>query len=119
MAIDDFGVGYSSLTYLHRFPVDALKIDRTFIQDIQTHDQARFGASLADAVIAMAKSPGLALIAEGVEYPAQISYLRQQACGTAQGFLFSEPYNAAQMQRLLDEGSFAHLLAAATPVEKS
>ena len=78
MAIDDFGVGYSSLTYLHRFPVDALKIDRTFIQDIQTHDQARFGASLADAVIAMAKSPGLALIAEGVEYPAQISYLRPE-----------------------------------------
>jgi len=94
-AIDDFGVGYSFLTYLHQFPIDVLKIDRTFIQDIQTHDQARFGASLADAVIAMAKSPGLALIAEGVEYPAQISYLRQKACDTAQGFLFSEPCNAA------------------------
>ena len=65
------------------------------------------------------KSPGLALIAEGVEYPAQISYLRQQACDTAQGFLFSEPCNAAQMQRLLDGGSFAHLLAAAPPIEKS
>ena len=76
VAIDDFGVGYSFLTYLHQFPIDVLKIDRTFIQDIQTHDQARFGASLADAVIAMEKSPGLALIAEGVEYPAQISYLR-------------------------------------------
>ena len=95
MAIDDFGVGYSSLTNLHQFPIDVLKIDRTFIQDIQTHDQARFGASLADAVIAMAKSPGLALIAEGLEYPAQISYLRQKACDTAQGFLFSEPCNAA------------------------
>ena len=95
VAIDDFGVGYSSLTYLHQFPIDVLKIDRTFIQDIQTHDQARFGASLADAVIAMEKSPGLALIAEGVEYPAQISYLRQKARDTAQGFLFSEPCNAA------------------------
>ena len=95
VAIDDFGVGYSFLTYLHQFPIDVLKIDRTFIQDIQTHDQARFGASLADAVIAMAKSPGLALIAEGVEYPAQISYLRQKARDSAQGFLFSEPRNAA------------------------
>ena len=119
VAIDDFGVGYSSLTYLHQFPIDVLNIDCTFIQDIQTHDQARFGASLADAVIAMAKSPGLALIADGVEYPAQISYLRQQACDTAQGVLFSEPCNAAQMQLLLDEGSIAHLLAAAPPIEKS
>ena len=119
VAIDDFGMGYSSLTYLRQFPVDVLKIDRTFIQDIQTLDQARVGVSLADAIIAMAKSLGLALIAEGVEYPAQISYLRQQACDTAQGFLFSEPCNAAQMQRLLDEGSFAHLLAAAPPIEKS
>ena len=119
VAIDDFGMGYSSLTYLRQFPVDVLKIDRTFIQDIQTLDQARVGVSLADAIIAMAKSLGLALIAEGVEYPAQISYLRQQACDTAQGFLFSEPCNAAHMQRLLDEGSFAHLLAAAPPIEKS
>jgi EAL domain-containing protein (putative c-di-GMP-specific phosphodiesterase class I) len=119
VAIDDFGMGYSSLTYLRQFPVDVLKIDRTFIQDIQTLDQARVGVSLADAIIAMAKSLELALIAEGVEYPAQISYLRQQACDTAQGFLFSEPCNAAQMQGLLDKGSFAHLLAAAPPIEKS
>lgn len=118
MAIDDFGMGYSSLTYLRQFPVDVLKIDRTFIQDIQTLAQARVGVSLADAIIAMAKSLGVALIAEGVEYSAQISYLRQQACDSAQGFLFSEPCSAAQMQHLLDEGSFAHLLAAAPRIEK-
>ena len=76
VAIDDFGMGYSSLTYLRQFPVDVLKIDRTFIQDIQTLAQARVGVSLADAIIAMAKSLRLALIAEGVEYSAQISYLR-------------------------------------------
>jgi diguanylate cyclase (GGDEF)-like protein len=76
VAIDDFGMGYSSLTYLRQFPVDVLKIDRTFIQDIQTLAQARVGVSLADAIIAMAKSLGLELIAEGVEYSAQISYLR-------------------------------------------
>ena len=89
-AIDDFG-GLLSLTYVHQFPVDVLKIDRTLILDIQTLDQARLGTSLADAV----EESGLALIAEGVEYPAQISYLRRQACDTAQGFLFSEPCNAA------------------------
>ena len=67
-------------------------------------EQRMFDSLLvADAIIAMAKSLGLALIAEGVEYPAQISYLRQQACDTAQVFLFSEPCNAAQMQRLVDE----------------
>ena len=77
MTIDDFGVAYSSLTDLHQFQVDVLNFDRTFIQDIQTLDQAWSVASLADAVIAMAKSQGLVLIAEGVEYPAQISYLRQ------------------------------------------
>jgi diguanylate cyclase (GGDEF)-like protein len=117
VAIDDFGMGYSSLTYLRQFPVDVLKIDRTFIQDIQTLAQARVGVSLADAIIAMAKSLGLALIAEGVEYPAQISYLRRQACDSAQGFLFSEPCNATQMQRLLDHEGFAHLLEAALPIE--
>ena len=117
VAIDDFGMGYSSLTYLRQFPVDVLKIDRTFIQDIQTLAQARVGVSLADAIIAMAKSLGLELIAEGVEYSAQISYLRQQACDMAQGYLFSEPCDAAQMQRLMDQEGFAHLLEAALPIE--
>ena len=119
VAIDDFGMGYSSLTYLRQFPVDVLKIDRTFIQDIQTLAQARVGVSLADAIIAMAKSLGLELIAEGVEYSAQISYLRQQACDMAQGYLFSEPCDAAQMQRLMDQEGFAHLLEAALPIEKA
>ena len=118
VAIDDFGMGYSSLTYLRQFPVDVLKIDRTFVQDIQTLAQARVGVSLADAIIAMAKSLRLALIAEGVEYSAQISYLRQQACDMAQGYLFSEPCDAAQMQRLMDQEGFAHLLEAALPIEK-
>ena len=118
VAIDDFGMGYSSLTYLRQFPVDVLKIDRTFIQDIQTLAQARVGVSLADAIIAMAKSLRLALIAEGVEYSAQISYLRQQACDMAQGYLFSEPCDAARMQRLLDQEGFADLLEAALPIEK-
>ena len=118
VAIDDFGMGYSSLTYLRQFPVDVLKIDRTFIQDIQTLAQARVGVSLADVIIAMAKSLGLELIAEGVEYSAQISYLRQQACDMAQGYLFSEPCDAAQMQRLMDQEGFAHLLEAALPIEK-
>ncbi|MAQ61347.1 MAG: hypothetical protein CMQ10_04640 [Gammaproteobacteria bacterium] len=118
VAIDDFGMGYSSLSYLRQFPVDVVKIDRTFIQDIQTLAQARVGVSLADAIIAMAKSLGLALIAEGVEYSAKISYLRQQACDMAQGYLFSEPCDTAQMQLLLDQQGFADLLEAAPPIEK-
>ena len=66
----------------------------------------------------MAKSLGLALIAEGVEYSAQISYLRRQACDMAQGYLFSEPCDTAQMQLLLDQQGFADLLEAAPPIEK-
>lgn len=116
VAIDDFGKGYSSLTYLRQFPVDVLKIDQTFIQDIQTSSDAKAGVTLADVVIAMAKGLGLTLIAEGVEHPAQIEYLRQQACDQAQGFLFSEPCDAAQMLKVLDVGSFAKELQAAAAV---
>ena len=119
VAIDDFGKGYSSLTYLRQFPVDVLKIDQTFIQDIQTSRDAKAGVTLADVVIAMAKGLGLTLIAEGVEYPAQIEYLRQQACDQAQGFLFSEPCDAAQMTKVLAAGSFAKELQAAAQVSEA
>ena len=119
VAIDDFGKGYSSLSYLRQFPVDVLKIDQTFIQDIQTSRDAKAGVTLADVVIAMAKGLGLTLIAEGVEYPAQIEYLRQQACDQAQGFLFSEPCDAAQMTKVLAVGSFAKELQAAAQVSEA
>lgn len=83
VAIDDFGMGYSSLSYLRQLPVDVLKIDQTFIQEIQTDSDARAGVSLADAIIAMAKGLGLSVIAEGVERRAQLAYLSQQGCDQA------------------------------------
>ncbi len=90
ISIDDFGTGYSSLSYLKQFPIDTLKIDRSFIQDItnDSNDQ-----SLVDAIVAIANSLKLSLVAEGVETTEQLTYLQkhQSNCSLIQGFLFSKP----------------------------
>ncbi|OQW91820.1 MAG: diguanylate cyclase [Beggiatoa sp. IS2] len=98
IAIDDFGTGYSSLSYLKRFPVNTLKIDRSFIQDI-CHN--RDDAAITTAIIAMAHSLQLSVVAEGVETLGQLEFLRHRRCEVAQGFLFSRPLPRDEITNLV------------------
>lgn len=91
MSIDDFGTGFSSLSYLKRMPVDKVKIDRAFVTDITTNAE---DASITLSIIAMAHHLGLRVIAEGVETEAQLNYLRRHLCDEGQGYLFSRPLDA-------------------------
>jgi diguanylate cyclase (GGDEF)-like protein/PAS domain S-box-containing protein len=99
LAIDDFGTGYSSLAYLRRFPVDTLKIDRSFVERLtgsSTDDSA-----LADTIVTLGKSLGMATVAEGIEEYGQLAALREMGCDYAQGYYFARPLPADEATRLL------------------
>jgi len=104
LSIDDFGTGYSSLAYLQRFPVDALKIDRSFISGI---DQNSNDTALVSAIISMAHSLHLKVLAEGVETPEQIRFLQSRGCLSAQGYYYSQPVSAKEFTALLQQQTTA------------
>ena len=112
LSIDDFGTGYSNLSYLQRFPIHALKIDRSFVIDIdqETHDSA-----IITAIIAMAHSLRLKVIAEGVDSDEQINFLRARGCLAAQGFYYSQAVPAEAFIQLLEHGLAPHAGTAREP----
>jgi EAL domain-containing protein (putative c-di-GMP-specific phosphodiesterase class I) len=98
LAIDDFGTGYSSMSLMKQFPIDTIKIDRSFVRDLpsDSEDQA-----ITQAIISMGKALGMTVIAEGVETAEQHAFLRSHACDEMQGFLFSKPLPPQQLAELL------------------
>jgi len=111
ISLDDFGTGYSSLAYLSRFAIDRLKIDQSFVRDITTNP---VNASIATATIAMAHKLGKIVVAEGVETEAQMQFLRRHECDEMQGYLFSRPVPADELENILREGRHLDFGAPAT-----
>jgi diguanylate cyclase (GGDEF)-like protein/PAS domain S-box-containing protein len=105
LSIDDFGTGYSSLAYLKRFPLDALKIDRTFVHDVTVNSD---DAAIAVAIISLAHNLKLKVVAEGVESEAQMNFLRSHGCDEMQGYYFARPLSAEDCTRTLSEGRGLH-----------
>ena len=106
IAIDDFGTGYSSLAYLRQFPVDALKIDRSFIAGMAASEQS---TALIHTLVALGKTLGLETLAEGIEDQAQLNALQREQCDYGQGFLFSRPLEVEAIEAFMDGAGAASL----------
>jgi len=110
IAMDDFGTGYSSLAYLRRFPVDEIKIDKSFVRDISNDPD---DAAICVSIMAMAKALRLHVVAEGVENEAQLGFLQQRQCEAIQGYVFSRPLPSEEVTALLQSGRRLPVAAAA------
>ena len=108
LALDDFGTGYSSLSYVRRFPIDTLKVDRSFVRDLVMDAS---DAGVVNAIINMGKSLNMRVVAEGIETLDQLEFLKEHGCCEAQGYHFSRPLSAAEftgwMQRRVAVSSAA------------
>jgi EAL domain-containing protein (putative c-di-GMP-specific phosphodiesterase class I) len=111
IALDDFGTGYSSLTYLQKFPVDKIKIDRSFVHNL---DADAASDAIVQAIVDLARAMGVEVTAEGVETAAQHDALKRIGCDELQGFLLSTPLSTADMDALLDSPAAAELPRVAT-----
>ena len=98
VSVDDFGTGYSSMSYLRRFPIDKLKIDRVFISEIVNRPE---DASIVRAIVSLAHSLRLKVVAEGVETPQQLEFLKAVGCDEYQGYHFSQPLPATKFEALI------------------
>ena len=105
VSVDDFGTGYSSMSYLRRFPIDKLKIDRVFINEIASRPE---DASIVRAIVSLAHSLRLKVVAEGVETPAQLEFLKAAKCDEYQGYHFSRPLPAAEFEQLIRNSDATH-----------
>jgi EAL domain-containing protein (putative c-di-GMP-specific phosphodiesterase class I) len=101
LSIDDFGTGYSSLSYLRRFPVDVLKIDRSFVRDITSNED---DAAMVSAIIELARGLRMRVIAEGVETEAQLDYLKRRGCDEVQGHVYAQAASRQDVEAMLRNG---------------
>jgi diguanylate cyclase (GGDEF)-like protein/PAS domain S-box-containing protein len=112
LAIDDFGTGYSSMAYLKRFPIDTLKIDRSFVCEIPKNAEDN---AIAEAIISMGKALGLTVVAEGIEKPEQETFLRNHGCDEIQGYYFSRPIAPDEFAELLRQHMISQLKSLGSP----